>query len=247
MFSWNCETGWARHSIFGLRREWLDLYFTSRQGWRDSPILGNRQADSLAAWLKTTGIEDGSGRLTRLGEEFAAQGTACRTLWELLWVNVVFNFPTARWYAHLGQGQWTTTELKSLLRATVPRLAERTASNAIMELAGLLERTPIGEELGQGHVMGGRPRRLIRRGVGPCDAAIVHALGQLYVLQGQTRLPWDSDSTWPWVVFGCSRQFVLERLTIIDQTCFDIDERGVTFRVEDKGWWQCGDMTISLL
>lgn len=247
MFNWNCETGWARHNIFGLRREWLDLYLADRQGWRDRSILGNRQVDALETWLKTAGLEDSRGRLTPLGKQFAARGTACRSLWELLWVNVVFNFPTARWYVHLGQGAWTTTELKSLLRATVPRLAERTASNAIMELAGLLERTPVGDELGQGHVTGGRPRRLTRRGVNPCDAAIVHALGRLYFQQGKTRLSWDGDLLWPWVVFGCSPQFVLERLTIIDQNYCDIDPQGVTIRIGDKEWWQCGGMMITLL
>ncbi|WP_161485000.1 hypothetical protein [Neomoorella mulderi] len=50
----------------------------------------------------------------------------------MLWVNVVFAFPTARWYAHLGPGAWTITELKALLRQAMPRLAERTATNAIM-------------------------------------------------------------------------------------------------------------------
>lgn len=195
MFSWNYETGWARHGIFGLRREWLDVYFADRKGWRNRPALGNRQVDSLAAWLRTAGIEDSSGRLTPLGERFAVEGAAHYALWELLWVNVVFGIPIACWYAHLGQGEWTTTELKLLLRASVPRLADRTVSNAIMELAGLLELTPVGDDLGQGHVMQGRPRRLVRRGVEPCDAAIVHSLGRLYLQQGQTGLPWDSDLT----------------------------------------------------
>lgn len=247
MIDWSCEKGWARHSIFGLRREWLDLYLGDSQGWHNRSILGNRQADSLERWLRTAGIEDGSGRLTLLGEQFAAKGTAYRPLWEVLWVNVVFAFPTARWFVYLGRGEWTTTELKSLLQATVPRLAERTVSNAIMELAGLLERTPVGDQLGQGHVTGGRPRRLVRRGVEPCDAALVHTLGRLYLQQGQTKLPWDCDLVWPWVIFGCSRKFVLERLIIMDQNHLDIDEQGVTIRRADKEWWQCGDMMITLL
>ncbi|RJX19216.1 MAG: hypothetical protein C4570_05555 [Ammonifex sp.] len=236
MFDWSCDTGWARHSIFGLRREWLDLYLGDRRGWHSRQVLGNRQVTSLEAWLKTAGIEDSSGRLTPLGEQFVAKGTGDRSLWELLWVNVVFTFPTARWYVHLGQGKWATTELKSLLRTAVPRLAERTASNAIMELAGLLERTPVGNELGQGQVTAGRPRRLVRRGGEPCDAAIVHALGRLFIKQSRTNLSWDDDLVWPWVVFGCSRQFILERLTIIDQNYFNINERGVTVRIVDEEW-----------
>ncbi|TDA65830.1 MAG: hypothetical protein D9V47_12055 [Clostridia bacterium] len=247
MLDWGYERGWSRHQRFGLRQEWLDLYLSDRRGWRHRSILGNRQIDSLAAWLKTAGIEDGSAHLTPLGEQFAARGTACRPLWELLWVNVVFAFPTACWYAHLGPGAWTTTELKALLRQAVPRLAEWTAANAIMELAGLLERTPIGNELGQGQVSGERPRRLVRRGGQPGDAALIHALGRLYLQQGRTRLPWAADFTWPWVVFGCSRQFVLERLTVLDQDYFELDEHGVTICLADKGWWQCGATVISWL
>ncbi|WP_177223976.1 hypothetical protein [Neomoorella thermoacetica] len=48
----------------------------------------------------------------------------------------------------MGPVVWTTTELKALLRQAVPLLAERTAANAIMELAGPLERTPVSSELG---------------------------------------------------------------------------------------------------
>ena len=188
-----------------------------------------------------------NGKLTPLGEQFIARGTDCASLWELLWVNVVFNFPTARWYAHLGQGEWTTKELKSLLRETVPRLAERTVSNAITELAGLMERTPVGDELGQGYVVGKRPRRLIRRGGKPCNAAIAHALVRLYLQQSQRRLPWDGDFTWPWVVFACSRQYVLERMISMDQDLFEIDEEGVTIRMVDKEEWQCGGTIITLL
>lgn len=246
MFNWSCETGWARHSIFGLRREWLDIYFNDREGWYNHSNLGNRQVQSLKRWLKTAGIEDNSGRLTSLGEQFVLRGTGCLSLWQLLWVNVVFNFPTARWYVHLGKSEWTTTELKSQLQATVPRLSERTASNAIMELVGLLERTPVGDELGQGQVTGERPRCVVRRGAEPCDAAVVFTLGWLYLSQGQTRLLWDDDLTWPWVVFGCSRQFILERLTIIVQDYFEIDEQGVTFCRTDKEWWQCGNIMTTL-
>jgi hypothetical protein len=241
------RTGWVRHNAFGLRREWLDLYFADLQGWDRSSNLGNRQVESLKTWLKTAGIEDENGHLTELGERCAAEGTACLYLWELLWVNVVFNFPTACWYVHLGNGEWTTTELKAQLRAAVPRLAEWTASNAIMELAGLLERTPVGGELGQGYVQRGRPRRLIRRGIEPCDVALIHALGRLYLQHDQTRIAWNDDLTWPWVVFGCSRQFVLERLTILDQNHFDIDEQGIIFRTTDREWWLCGNMMTTLL
>ncbi|KYH31872.1 hypothetical protein [Neomoorella mulderi] len=94
---------------------------------------------------------------------------------------------------------------------------------------------------------GERPRRLVRRGGQPGDAALIHAMERLYLQQGRTRLPWAADLTCPWVVFDCSRQFVLNRLTVLDQDYFKIDEHGVTICLAEKEEWQCGDMVISWL
>jgi len=237
--------GWARHNHFGLRHEWLELYLSNPREWRRGTALGNRQVDSLAAWVKTGGIEDGRGKLTALGKEFAEHGTACPPLWELLWANVVFSFATACWYAHRGTGTWTTSELRAMLQKSVPRLAEYTISNSVMELAGLLERTPVGTGLGQGEVNRERPRRITRSGRQPGDVAILHCLRQLCLQQHRCRLEWSSSLTWPWIVFGCSRQFVLERLTGLDRDGFlEVDQQGVTLA---EGWQQCGDTLTSCM
>lgn len=92
-----------------------------------------------------------------------------------------------------------------------------------------------------------RPRRLVRRGDQPSDAALIYALGRLYLQQGQARLPWSADLAWPWVVFGCIRQYVLERLTVVDQEYFIIDESGVTIYMAEKGERLCGDIVTSWL
>ncbi|WP_367563228.1 hypothetical protein [Acetomicrobium flavidum] len=241
------EKGWSRHQHFGLRKEWLEFYLSDREGWRQNSTLGNRQVDSFATWLKTAGIEDKKGNLTALGMEFIRRGVDDLSLWELLWVNVVFSFPTARWYAHLGLGTWSTTELKAMLEQSVPRLAERTVINAIMELAGLLERTPVGKELGQGHVGGNKPRRISRIGREPNDSAIIHSIGKLYLQQDRTILPWSESLAWPWVVFGCSLDSILERLIKMDQDYFMIDDKGIIICRSEKEEWQCGDIAISWL
>jgi hypothetical protein len=109
--------------------------------------------------------------------------------WQLLWVNLVFNWPAARWYVlEMGRGEWTATELRAALQATVPRLAVRTVSNAILELVGLLERTPIGGELGQGEVRPGRPRRVRREGLpGPATSAMLYAAQRLFLSIGRPQ------------------------------------------------------------
>ncbi|HHV57889.1 MAG TPA: hypothetical protein GXX50_09055 [Firmicutes bacterium] len=239
--------GWKRHQHFGLRREWVDSYLANRQGWREGQDLGNRQIESLATWLKTAGIEDEDGGLIILGEQLLDKGTTCLPLWEVVWVNVVFNFPTARWYVHLGLGEWSTVDLRMRLMATVLRLKECTANVAVMELTGLLEHTPVGEGLQQGVVTPSRPRRVLRRGKKPCDAALVHAVGRVYLEENCPRLLLASDLTWPWVIFGCSRNAVLGRLSVLGQDWFTIDEHGVTILKEDKEWWRCGAMLTTLL
>ena len=136
---------WARHQHFGLRSEWLALYLGEPQEWPRTGGLGVRQVQSLRAWLRTTGLVDRRGRETRLCHPFHRTWPESLLAWQLLWANVVFNFRTAAWYVfHAGIGVWTTTELRSRLGEAVPRLAKRTVSNAVLELAGLLERTPGG-------------------------------------------------------------------------------------------------------
>jgi hypothetical protein len=64
----------------------------------------------------------------------------------------------------LGLDSWTVRELASLLQQVMPNLAFRTIYNAVLELVGLLERTPVGRELGQGVVSPGQPRTVQRVG-----------------------------------------------------------------------------------
>ena len=247
MNDWNTKTGWAKHSIFGLRQEWLEQFVLSPDDWSQRTVLGNRQVDSLRIWLRTCGIQERSGELTLLGEQFIRLGCKYLPLWELLWINVLFNFPTANWYATLGGIKWTTTELIELMHNSIPRLAKRTISNAIMELAGLLERTPVGTDLKQGQVLNGRPRTIVRTGCKPSDAAIMHCMDSLFIQQGRTQLHWHSDLLWPWIVFKCDRQFILERLTIIEQGIFHLDKHGVSLRKNSKEGLQCGDIINTLL
>ena len=247
VIDWQQETGWAKHSTFGLRDEWVNLYLSDPLNWKSSGGLGNRQVESMANWLKTCGMEDAGGGMTFLGRLFMQQGTAATELWQLAWVNAVFNWPTARWYVYLGNGEWTIKELRTILKSTMPRLSERTLDNAVLELVGTLERTPIGDELGQGLVTPTRPRRVTRRGAVPTNAAIVHSIGRLYLQQKRARLLWAEELTWPWVIFGCSPDLILDRLLHLEGPYFSLDEHGVSILAEDREGWLCGSIVTSFM
>jgi hypothetical protein len=186
----------------------------------ESSELGNRQVQSLQVWLKTSGIIDPHGDETDLYRLFQEKGTEYQLAWEILWVNVVFNWPTARWYAScVDRGLWTTTELGNMLCKAAPRLAKRTVQDAILELAGLLQHTPVGSDLGQGEVNPSRPRKIQREGLlQPSWESIYHAFSRLFEEDGRKRLALNENLLWPWKVFGCSRdQVIKETLTTQDR------------------------------
>jgi len=238
--------GWAKHQIFGLRKEWLELYLWYPNGWELYGGLGTRQVQSLKTWLKTCGLQDGRGRETFLGEVFREKCVDAVLPWELLWVNVVFNFPTAAWYVgELGLGAWTTGELKNLLRLSVPRLAMRTVNNAILELVGMLERTPVGRELSQGEVLPVRPCRVQRKGYSfPSAEGISYAACRLFEREKRNSLHWEASVLWPWVVFGCERKHVLAQLIFYGQKWFTVGENGIVIKHYPEEWWACGSMLI---
>jgi len=226
-------TGWARHCTFGLRREWLGLVLREPQRWAAVGGLGTRQIQSLARWLRTTGLLDQRGKATTLYGLLEATWPEARLAWQLLWVNVIFNFPTARWYAlRMGLGEWDTLQLRTALQSSVPRLAIHTVSNAILELVGLLERTPIGYEFGQGNVTTGRPRRVRREGLRDvATPALLYAVQRLFLAEGRPHLALGEDLVWPWLLFGCPFEMTLPQLAAGHAPWFSLDAQGLHLHI----------------
>lgn len=236
--------GWCKHNSFGLRKEWLQLYLNYPSEWEDKELLGNRQVQSLKMWLKTGGLENSQGKETWFAEIFRAQGMEAILPWELLWVNVVFNFPTAGWFVkNLGLGRWTTNQMQEHLRQYVPRLAPRTVHNAIMELAGLLERTPVGKDLNQGEVLPGRPRSINREGYEyPSMDSIFYALCRLFIKEQKDSLSLEEDILWPWTIFGCEQDYVLQKIILNGEKWFTLGKDYISIKHPVKEWWECGSI-----
>lgn len=225
--------GWARHQHFGLRSEWIRLIHDHPETWHGLGLLGPDQIRSLLEWLTTTGLVDKCGRETLLARHLRSNGVHDEQFWSLVWVNVVFSLVTARWYASLPYpSARSTTELSSLLRATVPRLSNRTARNAIYGLVGTLERTPIGTELGQGIVSATRPRTVRRVGLARPDVvSLAHAMRRLFQHEGREELHLVEPLTWPWVVFGCDAEEALLRLSSETKDWLEIRSDRVRLRI----------------
>jgi len=222
-------SGWSKHSTFGLRTEWLQLYLLHPTAWTKKNYLGNRQLESLNSWLKTAGLKDKQGRETHLTCIFNQMGVKELLPWEILWVNVVFNFATATWYVErLKLGEWTSTEMRDLLFHDCSHLATRTVRNAINELVSFLERTPVGKGINQGIVLPSRPRRVQRTGyASPSSEAIFFATNRLFEKEQRKQINFDEKVLWPWVVFGCEPKNVIHNFICKDGNNFTITDEGM--------------------
>ncbi|MEI6308503.1 MAG: hypothetical protein WCP58_02530 [bacterium] len=118
-----------------------------------------------------------------------------------------------------------------------------------MELAGLLERTPIGSLLKQGAVDAGRPRRLLRQGLEhPQEAALVGALGRLFFEERHSVLALSEDLAWPWVLFGCERNSALARIGMVAERWVEIvDLTEVRSRIHWEDWCEWINIATTLI
>lgn len=206
--------GLAKHATFGLRQQWLELYLRKPCSWVAEGLLGTRQVLSLQSWLKTIGIITIGNKETILADLFRKNGPHSLLAWELVWINTAFSFATARWFVTtVGTSPVTSAELKEMLCADYPMVSRRTVANGILELVGLLANTPIGNDLKQGQVLGKKNRTIIRSGLEfPSAVATLYALHRLFVINKQDSLCLHDEMLWPWIIFGCSKDYVLGQL-----------------------------------
>lgn len=226
--NWSRLKRWCPHSTFGLRTEWVRLVITyGPTRWAQHAGLGNRQIAALLAWEKTAGLADLSGDLSPLGEMFRATWPDAMVAWQLLWVNTAFRFATAAWYAQtVGPGErWTVNDMVARLADDIRAITLRSARDAVYELVGLLEHTPVGSQLGQGRVLPSRPRTVHRSGLAePEEVALAYAAQQLFLRETRACLRLAEPLLWPWVVFGCSLDDVFPRLASSNVGWLRLDE-----------------------
>ena len=92
-------TGISGYGTFGLREEWLTEYLLNKDDfWKDN-TLGNKQVDSMKAWLKDAGIIDSSYRITPFGEYIAdIKDDFPDSIWEIIWINLSYKSPLIKWF-----------------------------------------------------------------------------------------------------------------------------------------------------
>ena len=148
------KTGIDRYNTFGLREEWLDLFFSTPDDYfvDNNSGLGVKQKPAMANWLKEAEIIDNNKNLTELGKILCnAYVDNAEIVWEIIWINLAKNSFICHWFAaRIGQG--ASYNKKSLTEMFIDEFqstyGKRTVENAVAALLGTFDNSPIGERFG---------------------------------------------------------------------------------------------------
>jgi phosphoadenosine phosphosulfate reductase len=151
--------GMNRYQTFGLRKPWLEHFFTYKNACFSMGQLGNRQYDSLKIWLREAGLlstankGEKSGLPTPLFEKLEPLGPFNPLTWAIIWANLAYNSVIVKWYmlyAPAGEAY----EKNDLIFMLGDDYSPSTRDNAVTALCETLRHSPIGSVLKQGIPIG---------------------------------------------------------------------------------------------
>ena len=148
------KTGIDRYNTFGLKEEWLDIFFADPESYfiGNNSGLGTKQIPAMVNWLKEAEIINDKKELTELGILLHNTYTDNPDLvWEIIWINLVKNSSICHWFAVRIKPD-TTYNKKSLVDLFIDEYqttyGKRTVENAVTALLATFANSPIGERFG---------------------------------------------------------------------------------------------------
>ena len=134
---------------FGIRKEWLEEFFSDPEKWWVENSLGPVQFEAMKLWLidaEIIAVNENVRTLTEIGRILKKLGANNLLTWNILWVNLAENSPLIKWY--IQKLRWGETySREELFDALGDTYRERTKKNAITALFQVFKYTPFGDEL----------------------------------------------------------------------------------------------------
>ena len=142
-----------RYAGFGLRKLWLDKFFSNTEGFFESDhgLNPTKQIPPFTCWLREAEILNRDNKKISVAGKMLADNYSVKenVVWEIIWVNLSFNSTIALWYVE--NVDWNThfqkAELEVLLRNSFPQYKERTLHNALEALLNTFKEGPLGKTL----------------------------------------------------------------------------------------------------
>lgn len=141
--------GMDRYKRFGLRLEWIRIYFEDPQSFWKSERLGKVMYEAFKVWGKEIGLLDENKNPLPNFEKLSSLGAESLKLWGIFWVNMAYNSAVTNIFVK-------NVDFDSaygndfFMEILGDSLKERTKQNAMNALKDTFRSSPIGEELQQG-------------------------------------------------------------------------------------------------
>jgi len=144
------KSGIDRYNTFGLKEDWIDMYFSDPIGYWDNNGLGTKQVPAMKNWLKDAEIIDSKNDITELGKLLSAiYQDRQQLVWEIIWINVTYNSFIAQWFSARIKNNIVFTKplLKEMIQNEFPNVySDRTIKNAVDALIRTFKESPIGNQ-----------------------------------------------------------------------------------------------------
>ena len=142
-------SGIDRYSTFGLRDEWVDVFFSNGSEWFGSyPNLGTKMIPAAINWLREAELIDEKEK--KLSEKFdlvkQLYDRNKLAAWQVIWVGLAFNSAIVNSFVKSIKldVSYTRDDLVAMLQEDFPTLNDNTIKNPTNALITMLRYSPLG-------------------------------------------------------------------------------------------------------
>ena len=142
-------SGIDRYSTFGLRDEWVDVFFDNGNEWFGSyPNLGTKMIPAAINWLREAELIDEkekkvSSKFELIKELYDRNRLAA---WQVIWVGLSYNSAIVNSFVKSIklEVQYTRDDIVAIMREDFPSLNDNTIKNPTNALITMLRYSPLG-------------------------------------------------------------------------------------------------------
>lgn len=142
-------SGIDRYSTFGLRDEWVDMFFDKDDEWFGTyPNLGTKMIPAAKNWLREAELINERGN--RVSDKFAlVKGLYDRNklaAWQIIWVGLAYNSAIVNSFVKSIklEVQYTRDDIVAIMKEDFPSLNDNTIKNPTNALITMLRYSPLG-------------------------------------------------------------------------------------------------------
>ncbi len=144
-------SGIDRYSTFGLRDEWVDVFFDKGDEWFGTyPNLGTKMIPAAINWLREAELIDEREKKTSSKFEIVKSLYSRNKLaaWQIIWVGLSFNSAIVNSFVKSikFETQYSREDVVAIMREDFPALNDNTIKNPTNALITMLRYSPLGRQ-----------------------------------------------------------------------------------------------------